>query len=374
MQMQERHRRAGQSRADGFTLALLASLLLISVHALPAQGEVTAILSEPHGNVWFAERGTHSIGRITRNGTISHIALHGGDEVGGLSPGPGESLWFTEPRAREVGHITATGAIREYPVPPVSPLEQGEPPSETIERTPMPEPGSITDAPDGNQWFASNGIFGAGPVYGGQIDRITESGTITEFQLPGADVQPRGLIAGPSDDIWFTQSAAAGGAIGRIAIDGKITIYPLPQGHEPGAIVSGPDGDLWFTDVVFGGRSITGRIGRVTPNGTVRFFSLPRPDTQPAGIALGPDGAIWFTAGTPHDLRAAVPDFTASVGRMTPTGAVKEYPSRHLSSEIVPGPRGHEMLFAPEGINRIASIGPHGRVREYPVRNGRSAL
>jgi hypothetical protein len=36
----------------------------------------------------------------------------------------------------------------------------------------------------------------------------------------------------------------------------------------------------------------------MSPSGTLRQFSLPRPNSQPTGIAAGPDGRLWFTEGS----------------------------------------------------------------------------
>src|SRR5207249_2781159 len=54
-------------------------------------------------------------------------------------------------------------------------------------------------------------------------------------------------------------------------------------------IATGPDGNLWFTEEVIGGR-----IGRITPQGSVTEYLLPTKDSYARGITAGPDGRIWF--------------------------------------------------------------------------------
>src|SRR5260221_14225385 len=54
-------------------------------------------------------------------------------------------------------------------------------------------------------------------------------------------------------------------------------------------IVTGPDGNLWFTE------NFTGKIGRITTNGTITDFPLPSTNCQPFDIIVGPDNALWFS-------------------------------------------------------------------------------
>ena len=86
--------------------------------------------------------------------------------------------------------------------------------------------------------------------------------------------------------MWFVEIAA--GQIGRIAPDGGITEYPLPDREgRPHAITPGHDGVLWFTE--WGGN----RVGAVTIDGDIEVHDLPTPGSEPHGITLGPDGALW---------------------------------------------------------------------------------
>ena len=59
----------------------------------------------------------------------------------------------------------------------------------------------------------------------------------------------------------------------------------------PNRIAAGPDGNLWFTE-----SANPGRIGRITPTGTIDEFAAGlTPNSAPVGIAAGPDANLWFT-------------------------------------------------------------------------------
>jgi virginiamycin B lyase len=51
----------------------------------------------------------------------------------------------------------------------------------------------------------------------------------------------------------------------------------------------GPAGNLWFTE--FNGN----KIGRITPQGAITEFPVPTANSAPNGITAGPDGSVWFT-------------------------------------------------------------------------------
>ena len=58
--------------------------------------------------------------------------------------------------------------------------------------------------------------------------------------------------------------------------------YALPPSQfVPFTITAGPDGNLWFTEIMTGqnGSVQAGKIGRITPTGTLSEFSLPSANT-----------------------------------------------------------------------------------------------
>ena len=352
-----------------------ASVALMCAPA--AMAELGAILSAPHGDVWFTEPTANRIGEIRSSGVVSWLQVpttH--SEPGGLSVGPGGEIWFTEPKAGKIGQINSRGAISEFsvPLPPANPPTTGPlgigPPLKSSE---LPGPGVLTAGPDGNLWFTyGGGSYGISSVYGGQIDRITPSGTISEYQIPSQNSEPHRIVSGPDGNLWFTESTLNGGVIGRTTPSGAVTTFALPEQHEPGGIATGPDGALWFADVVFGPKRITGMIGRINPAGAIRYFPLPTPEAQPADIALGADGAMWFTAAAPRKValgskgRRSIPSFAGRIGRITPKGQVTEFAVRQPPLEIVRGPH-DEMLFTQESSNEIGRVTLSGKVSEIPI-------
>src|SRR5262249_15838154 len=101
----------------------------------------------PDGNIWFTERRTNAIGRITPDGaTISEFSIpsSGGQPLDiqplDIKVGPDGNLWFTEVSGNKFGRITPLGVITEFPVP-----------------TTITGPSFLTEGPDGNLWFTENG-------------------------------------------------------------------------------------------------------------------------------------------------------------------------------------------------------------------------
>jgi virginiamycin B lyase len=184
----------------------------------------------------------------------------------------------------------------------------------------------------------------------GSIGRIAMDGTVTEYPVPTEASGPWAIALGPDGAMWFTEQWA--GQIGRIAMDGSVTEYPLPALlRSPTGIALGPDGAMWFT-----GRAWS-RIGRIAADGQVTEFALPG-GRLPTAIAPGPDGAMWFTAPGSN-----------SIGRITTAGSVTEFaiptPSS-LPAGITLGPDG-AMWFTEQGGNRLARIGADGTIVEHPL-------
>ena len=173
-------------------------------------------------------------------------------------------------------------------------------PGDQFTEYPVPTPGStpqgMTLGPDGAIWFTESGAS--------QIGRVDATGAITEFPTPTAGSSPWGITAGSDGNLWFTESAAAG-KIGRITPSGTITEFV----SEPGLsspITSGPGGNLWY-----GARSGSQQeLGEITTAGVNTYF--PYPGSNHAGaIVAGPDGNLWFT----------LPFGAAKIiGTMTPSG------------------------------------------------------
>jgi streptogramin lyase len=273
----------------------------------------------PDGNVWFFDVGQNLVGRVTPTGTIQEFAVPGtgaGSEA--IAAGQDGNLWMVA-RADANGWIlkvSPTGVVTQFPVPAGA----------------VPE--GITWGPDSNVWFTE--------VVAGRIGRMTPSGAVTEFPIPTPDSSPRGIVTGPDQNLWFVESTWHRAAIARMTTAGEITEYPLggsPTDQlQPHNIVTGPDRNLWFSEI--------GRIGRITTAGEITQF--PVGPSAPAGLAAGPDGNLWFTDQNDN-----------SVGRISPTGVIRQFPLPRRNAgptAIAPGSDGR-IWFTETNVNRIGSIG-----------------
>jgi virginiamycin B lyase len=138
-------------------------------------------------------------------------------------------LWFTDRGTDQIGRITTAGVVTEFALSPrFSAITQ-----------------VITAGPDGALWFTR--VASRTGEAGNAIGRITPSGTITLFALP-TGAGPHGITAGPDGALWFTDQDGATGLIGRITTAGSISSFPLPAGSGAWHITAGPDGAIWFTE------------------------------------------------------------------------------------------------------------------------------
>src|SRR5262249_44483264 len=174
------------------------------------------------------------------------------------------------PTGEKVGRITPTGQITEFTIP-VPPGVSGR-------------AGGITTGPDGNLWFAHDGILAT----------ITPAGALRDHV---AENVPNAITTGPDWTIWAygtrfgpQTGAEIGDVVERISLSGSVTTFNVgTTSGAPSAISAGPDGNLWFTE------PDANKIGRITPAGQITLFTVPTPGSQPTGIVAGPNGNIWFT-------------------------------------------------------------------------------
>ena len=200
------------------------------------------------------------------------------------------------------------------------------------------ESGSVMRAgPDGSLWVTAYRGTAGNPANLGsssyEIDRVAPDGSISRFPIPDPQV-PIDIAPATGGGVWFSGTGPgpdSDGAdsdlnfIGRLSADGRITEYPIPTAGgvigDAEEIAAGPDGNVWFTDVEHAA------IGKMTPSGQVTEFALPSINRQdpsapyPAGIAAGPDGDLWFTEDGTDGYGSNY------VGRITTTGAISVYPT-----------------------------------------------
>ncbi len=165
------------------------------------------------------------------------------------------------------------------------------------------------------------------------------SAQFVEYPLPTANAGPRSIAVGADGNLWFTEADA--GKIGRITPDGSVVEYPLPSaGAEPWRIAAGPDGALWFTEMA------GNRIGRISVSGVIDEFAVPTPKSLPRGIAAGPDGALWFTEREGN-----------RIGRITPEGDIREFGlAAHTGPDGITAGQDGALWFAEQYAGRAGRL------------------
>jgi len=276
----------------------------------------------PDGDLWFTERQTNKIGKMTPAGVFAeyNIPTTGADPLS-ITSGPDGNLWFTENGANKIGKITPTGTITEYAIPSANSLLA-----------------SITAGPDGNLWFVETN--------NDKIGKITPTGTITEYAIPVSlyAASPLGIASGADGKIWFTQVNA--NKIGSVTTSGVFAEYDIPTASSfPWDIAAGGDGNYWFLE---GSGSTNGKVARITPAGVITEFPLLHPASNPWRIAAGPGGSLWFSESSALGL----------IGQINPNGTITEYnvPSTNAGAYDLVEDGDHNMWFAESATDKIAKI------------------
>jgi virginiamycin B lyase len=330
-----------------------ASFRLFPVRFNGQTDDPGSIVVGSDGALWFTATRSlipyaGNIGRISTSAVVSVFALPGANpSADGIAAGGDGAVWFSDVNSRQLGRITTSGSISEFAA---DYLYQAT--------------GQIARGPDGNIWVPLTATYNPDPNIlnpsSTAIDQVSSSGTMQEFDLPGdgdwfgTNIGP--ITAGPDGALWFFGEDGAGASfIGRMTTGGAFTAYRLPdQNMRVMDITTGPDGALWFTEVNQNDSEARGRIGRITTQGQITEFTIPK---DPAGnpldsfsITRGPDGALWFTAGFP----TTTPVPAGDIGRVTTGGRFSLY--------FLPGGQGapHSIVTGPDGNLWIAFSGAIG--------------
>lgn len=236
------------------------------------------------GNLWFTETGSKKIAQITPSGTVTEFDVPGGHLGRSIAAGPDKNIWFTGawvprsngPGSTAIGRITTNGKITLYPLPLLT------------------DAADIVAGPDGNLWYLENWTKHVGNVDKtlDKIARITPTGMVKEFQLPGAETTLRAIAAGPDGRLWFSGlfDSFKDTRLGRISTVG--TTNYIQVSDTPDHFAIGPDGNMWFTV------HNAGIIGFIKQDGSIKSFplpqNLPHQSCFPGDITSGPDGNMWY--------------------------------------------------------------------------------
>jgi hypothetical protein len=189
-----------------------------------------------------------------------------------------------------------------------------------------------------------------------QLDEVNpQTLAVTPVPAPN-NLAPFGLAVGPDNALWFTTLT---GTIGRFdPSSSTFHTFTAPLGNASATgIITGPGNLLYFTD------SNNSAIGVITPAGsasTIQEFSVPASDVDPEftplnlPITAGADGNIWF----------AFNQATEGIGSFNPsTHAFNVFANTADGSSateaIVAGPDGN-LWFTDDASNIIQAVSTAG--------------
>jgi streptogramin lyase len=266
-------------------LRIERGLFQFDLYQLPAGSRPTFLLKGADGNLWFSNIGPNQIARfdVSRRQLRTFPLPHPNSNVLVMSNAPDGNVWFAGGGGPgTIGSITPAGKITEVDMP----RQTGA--------------AGLGPGPDGNLWITE-----------GVDDKIARfdllSRKFREFQLPHSRSGPCKITTGPDGAIWFTE--LGGGRIGRLTLAGQLTEFTVPTPNaQPFMIINGPDGNLWFTEYN------AGNIGRITTAGEITEFPTSGGGTAPMHIVVGPDQNLWFTEAGGNAL-----------GRITTEGDLTEF-------------------------------------------------
>lgn len=189
----------------------------------------------------------------------------------------------------------------------------------------------------GNLWYAAPGDLGW----------RSQTGHLTQIDVASLSRSVFQLVLGSDDNLWFIGVPTRFGfglptsqTIGHVGIDGRIVEWEIPHSGVTRGIpsvspirnlVAGAGGNMWYAR---SGPGTQCSIGRVSPSGGIKEFAIPRGNCSVFDLTLGHDGNIWFAVGQASG---------GAVGRITPGGSIQLFNLPSASSYV------GEMWQAPNG-------------------------
>ncbi len=172
----------------------------------------------------------------------------------------------------------------------------------------------LAPAPDGGVWFTAQ--------RSGHLGYFDPKSGRTELIALGARSSPHGVIAGPDQAAWITDSGMQ--AIVRVGWpERSVRVFALPEGSPYANLNTAAfdgDGDLWFT----GQSGITGKL--VLKSGALTIREAPR-GRGPYGICATPAGQVWWCS--------LAGSYIARIERNTGEAIVVEPPTKNQGARRV---------------------------------------
>jgi streptogramin lyase len=230
----------------------------------------------------------------------------------------------------------------------------------------------LTAAADGGLFVATDTTIAKAPPNGAPVPLLPR---LPDPFKPGRFVRADLLAPGSDGNLWFgfSESNQGNAGLGQLSPLGAFTAdeWPVDAGNLTD-MVAGPDGSLWFTAAAYGNGD-HGKVIRVSTAKKVAVFDdFPVVPGQLSSITPGPDGALWFLDPTHYSsfLGGQDPGPGPRLGRITPAGAVSEYPLPVVPRAITTGPDGNLWASTRGGVMRITPAGVATAFNDPHVHDG----
>ena len=264
----------------------------------------------PDGNLWFATN-ARRIGRTTPGGSTTLFPIKSRTKMpSALTVGSDGNIWFVEqsrktrkkrkkknsPKARfdpvagdpaRIGKTEAAPERKRRKARNIARITPSGRIAEFRSRSILRGSYGITTGPDGRIWFCDPAKK--------RIGRMTIDGRDLRFFKAGLTGTPVSIVTGPDNHMYFGEKE---GSIGRISVSGKISEFPIPgvagtDRFPVQGLTVGPEGDIWFVNKR---RSQVGRlrlatdsvdcVGRVWDDLEACGWPGPANAGHPAGLRL----------------------------------------------------------------------------------------
>ena len=207
---------------------------------------------------------------------------------------------------------------------------------------------------------------------------FTQAVPLTNSDTSGAMVLSKTSVSSPADAVTLTYDGSGyanavisstvptltGVSKARLIPLLPATETPLPSGAQTGTgMARGSDGALWFSEAR--------AMGRVTPGGAISEYPVAAAQWGPGDIALGADNNIWYAGANNNDPSS--PARAGDLGAITPAGVLTTYtaPSNGPVSGMALGADGNMWYGRGSTLGRIT---PAGLITELTPMNGSAGI
>ena len=323
-------RRLGRlSSALALSTALVASTLLVPGLA-PSASAATQIIpvptsaaglgrivTAPDGNMWFVERNTNKVGRVSPAGQVTEFDL--GEQtvddstVKDVAIAPDGTVWVAYDSGWRVKAINAAGQTVRGPYVFNSPYaEQIQVAADGTPWVTMNYDEEFVARVVGDQVLASDnspecqealGRAADGSMWcrtdGGLTHLNADATGGVSYPVNNYAAYPYAIAAGPVGSIWFGRyfegtwvTSPDDGEVGYLdATTAQVVAFNTGERTAPNSLVQGPDGNMWFTSI-----GAAAGIGHISAGGQGALTAIG--GYEPVSLTFAPDGSIFATDST----------------------------------------------------------------------------